>query len=66
MPDNPKNQVIQWEVENSSLKILEWQKHIMRGEQQSKARSSAFKELSSTQALWVRDFAQKVLPSKVT
>lgn len=54
-----------WEVQNAKQKIFEWKKHIMRGVQQSKARAELFRESGPSTALWIRDFAPKVNPSKV-
>lgn len=51
-----------YEVENSFSKIHTWQQHIIRGAQQNKAKSDALKDLHNSQALWIRDWAQKVLP----
>lgn len=65
LPKSHANEVSQWEINNASTKVTEWQKHVLRGVQQSKARSSAFSLLGPTTALWIRDYAQKVLPSKV-
>lgn len=65
MPPSHGQEVAQWEVENAEQKIMEWQRHILRGVQQSKARSKSFMELGPSSALWIRDFAQKVNPSKV-
>ncbi len=55
-----------WDVANCKQKIFEWKKHILRGVQQSKARSEKFRELEPSSALWIRDYAQKVNPSKVS
>lgn len=57
--------VANWEVSNAELKIMEWQKHILRGVQQTTARENAFKELGLTIALWIRDYAHKYVPTKV-
>lgn len=65
LPSSHEREVAEWEVANAEQKIMQWQKHILRGVQQSKARAKSFKELGPTHALWVRDYAQKVLPTKV-
>lgn len=65
LPQSHQKDVANWEIAKSDEKIMEWQRHILRGVQQSKARSEAFKDLGPTNALWMRDYAQKVLPSKV-
>lgn len=41
---------------------MSWKQHIIRGAQQNKAKSDALKSFHSSQALWIRDWAQKVLP----
>lgn len=51
-----------FETDNCLSKIFSWQQHIIRGSQQDKAKSDAMKNLHSSQALWIRDWAQKVLP----
>lgn len=65
LPTRRETEVMTHEIANAEIKISDWQKHIIRGVQQSKARSEAFKNLCSTWAIWIRDFAQKYLPSKV-
>lgn len=65
MPPSHEKEVAEWEVVNATFKIMEWQKHILRGVQQSKARATAFSELDESKALWLRDYAQKVIPTKV-
>lgn len=50
------------QIEKSLSEILSWQQHIIRGSQQDKAKAEALKNLSSSNALWIRDWAQKVLP----
>lgn len=65
LPLSHEREVAEWEIANSERKIMDWQKHIMRGVQQSKARSKAFQTLGLTLALWLRDYAQKFLPTKV-
>ena len=39
-------------------------KHQVRDAQQKKARSDVFNDLDESFAVWIRDFAQKVLPVK--
>lgn len=65
LPISHEKEVAEWEVENATFKIFAWQKHILRGAQQSKARSTAFTELGPTKAIWIRDYAEKVIPTKV-
>lgn len=65
LPQSHEREVAMWEADNAEQKIMEWQRHILRGVQQSKARSKAFSEMAPTTALLIRDYAQKVLPSKV-
>lgn len=63
-PSHAKD-VAEYDVRNAESKIMEWQRHLLRGVQQSKARTNAFQELGTTKALWMRDFAQKYNPTKV-
>lgn len=65
LPAGHEKEVAEYDIINSESVIMDWQKHIMRGVQQSKARSDAFSNLDQTSAIWLRDYAQKVLPSKV-
>jgi hypothetical protein len=65
LQDGHEKEVAQFEVSNAEAKILEWQRHIVRGVQQSKSRSNAFSSIGPTNALWIRDFAQKYNPNKV-
>lgn len=65
LPPSHQKEVAEWEVSNASFKIMAWQKHILRGVQQSKARSHALNELGPATALWLRDYSQKFNPSKV-
>jgi hypothetical protein len=65
IPKCRERDIAEYAVSNAESKILEWQRHIVRGTQQSKARSDAIVDLKPTKALWIRDFAQKYNPSKV-
>lgn len=65
LPESHPKEFASYQIANARTKIMDWQKHIMRGVQQSKARSDALSNLDSTTALWIRDFAQKYLPTKV-
>lgn len=65
LPSSHRREIALWEVRNTKEKIFECKKHILRGVQQSKARVESFRELLPSTALWIRDFAQKVNPSKV-
>lgn len=65
LPLSHEREVAEFKVANSEMKVIEWQRHIMRGLQQSKARSNAFTNLGPTDSLWIRDFAQKYNPTKV-
>lgn len=47
-------------------KIKEWQRHIVRGVQQDKARAFVMNNLSSKDCMWIRDWAQKILPIRVS
>lgn len=65
LPQSREKEVATWEINDAEVKIFEWQKHIMRSVQQSKARTDAFQELEATSAVWIRDYAQKFNPTKV-
>lgn len=64
-PVSHEKDVAVCEVEGAKERIKEWQKHILRGVQQTKARTKAFEELGPTNALWIPGYAQKFNPSKV-
>lgn len=49
-------------TENCLSTIMSWQHHIIRGAQQDKAKTDVLRNLGATQAFWIRDWAQKVLP----
>lgn len=51
LPKSHEKSVADWEVSNAEVKIIEWQKHILRGVQQSKARENAFKVLGPLMAI---------------
>ena len=53
-----------YDVKNSIDNIISYIKHQVRDSQQSKAKSSAFQSLDSNTGLWLKDYAQKVLPDK--
>lgn len=66
LPASHQKDIELYNIANARTKIMDWQKHIMRGVQQSKARSDAFNGLDAATAFWIRDFAKKYLPTKVT
>lgn len=49
-------------IDKHFVAIKEWQQHIIRGVQQTKAKTEALQNMTATEALWIRDWAQKVLP----
>lgn len=51
-----------YEIENCFSDILSWEQHIIRGVQQDKAKTDALKHIENCQAVWIRDWAQKILP----
>lgn len=55
---------LKYDFENAKLKIMEWMSHIIRGVQQNEAKVNAFAQLNEENGLWIRDWAQKVLPVK--
>lgn len=65
LTDSHVKNVTLHEIGLAETKIYEWQRHVMRGVQQSKARCAALDELENSDALWIRDFAQKYNPTKV-
>lgn len=50
------------QTEKCRSQIVSWQQHILRGLQQDKAKSTALATLNVNGAMWVRDWAQKILP----
>lgn len=63
--DTREKELALHDVNIAKSKIQEWKQHIVRGVQQGKARTSALSNLKSDETVWIRDFAQKVNPSKV-
>lgn len=64
--DSHEKSVQLFDLQNAVNKITDWQKHVLRGTQQEKARSFAMNSLSYKRCLWIRDWGQKILPTKVT
>lgn len=65
LPDSREKELAMHDIQIAEAKITEWKRHIVRGVQQSKARACAFSDIRPDEAVWIRDFAQKVNPSKV-
>lgn len=65
-PSSHRKEVAQHEIANAERKVMDWQKHIIRGVQQAKARENVLQFHDLISVLWIRDFAQKFLPTKVT
>lgn len=65
LPAGHEKEVVEYDIYNAENVIMDWQKHIVRGVQQTKARTDAFANLDQTSAIWIRDYAQKFLPTKV-
>lgn len=42
--------------------IFAWQQHLLRGSQQRKAKTDVVQNMTDTSALWIKDWAQKLLP----
>lgn len=63
--DDRQREVTTYEIGNAEQKIMDWQKHVIRGVQQAKARANALNNLQQSNGLWIRDFAQKYNPNKV-
>ena len=53
-----------YDVKKKTGDIVEYMKHLMRDAQQMKAKSTANLVLDNNTALWLKDYAQKVLPEK--
>lgn len=62
--NGPEKDIIEFDMEISKQKILNWLSHQIRGVQQNKAQSDAFENISESTALWLRDWSQKVLPQR--
>ena len=57
-----ENEDVIYDVKNAVDAIIEYMKHQIRDEQQKQAKIFCFHEISDTNAFWLRDYAQKVLP----
>lgn len=66
LPACHEKQVALHEIELAAKKIGEWQHHIIRGKQQGKARDDAFESVDDKCCIWIRDFAQKYNPTRVS
>ena len=61
-PESNRKDEIMYDVALATEYILEWFRHIIRGVQQEKAKTDVLPTLDDTSALWLKDWAQKVLP----
>lgn len=62
--EGEKKEDLKYDFETAKHNILEWMSHIIRGVQQNEAKVNAFAQLNEENGLWIRDWAQKVLPVK--
>lgn len=53
---------LKYDFDTAKRNILNWISHIIRGVQQTEAKINAFAQLNEENGLWIRDWAQKVLP----
>ena len=60
----PNDKDIMYDINIAITNIQEYINHVMRNSQQKKAKAAAFQKLDQTSALWLKDFAQKILPIK--
>ena len=60
----PNDEDIMYDINIAITNIQEYINHVMRNSQQKKAKAAAFQKLDQTSALWLKDFAQKILPVK--
>lgn len=44
--------------------VMNWMRHILRGVQQNKSKTKCMNEVNSTTSFWLKDWAQKVIPTK--
>lgn len=65
LPDSRNKVLALHDIHTAETKIMDWKRHIIRGMQQGKARDAGLKNLKENEAMWIRDYAQKVNPSKV-
>ena len=53
-----------YDIEIAEKDIIDYKKHLMRDCQQKKAKVFAFESLDEENGFWLKDYCQKVLPSK--
>ena len=53
-----------YDIEIAEKDIIDYKKHLMRDCQQKKAKVFAFESLDEETGFWLKDYCQKVLPSK--
>ncbi|CAH0546967.1 unnamed protein product [Brassicogethes aeneus] len=64
LKDSHEKDTTMFKFLHAKQKIFDWQNHIIRAAQQGKARTTVMDILESRQALWIRDWAEKILPSR--
>lgn len=50
------------EIDDCYKDIIAWQKHLIRSRRQDEAKCYALQKIDGETSLWVRDWAQKILP----
>ena len=53
-----------YDLQHIRCALVTWMKHTIRDVQQNKTKISATKLLSNNTALWIKDWAQKIIPMK--
>lgn len=56
---NRQKEVAEVNILDAESRIMDWQRHIMRGVQQSKARADAFSNLNEISGIWTRPTPMK-------
>ena len=65
LPENRETEIMLHDIEQCWSMIFSWQQHLLRGQQQAKAKINSMTEinLDNNTVLWIRDWAQKHLPA---
>ena len=62
--DNASDNDTMYDIDIAIKDIIDYIKHLMRDCQQKKAKTHAFNSLDNETAFWLKDFCQKVIPTR--
>ena len=62
--NNSASQDLLYDIDIATKDIFDYMKHLMRDAQQKKAKKFAFEKLDNETAFWLKDYCQKIIPTK--